>query len=237
MLMTDTSAFASRLDLIMKARGISQTDLANAVGLRPQSVHQWVKAKSQPKTGHWKAISETLRTTERWLFWGEGSMNETDSAPKGTLLIPHYENSVTPIDRHLGREVPLIELEGISVSNDSVQPVKLPTPNVNVQAKFPTGERSVAFIMRDRSMEPEIQQGDIVIIDRDLDPAPEDYVVVHIKARNQNVFRKFTYGTNGEVLLTPINASYERFRFSAEEWLDKTILVGVTSEYTRPRRT
>lgn len=82
-------------------------------------------------------------------------------------------------------------------------------------------------------MEPEIQQGDMVIIDQELDPEPEDYVVVHIKARNQNVFRKFTYGTNGEVLLTPANPSYERFRFSAEEWLGDVILIGVTTEYTR----
>jgi len=242
MLMTEASTFAARLILAMDARKITQSkftqsDLARAVGLRPQSVHQWMIGKSLPKTRYWKVIAEALGVSERWLFWGEGSMYEPQRAQNGTPKIPDYENSVAPIDRHLGGEVPLVELEGISVTKSSVHPVKIPTSDIKVQPKFPSGDRSVAFVMRDRSMEPEIYQGDIVIIDQDLDPSPEDSVVVLIKARNKNVFRKFTYGTNGEVLLTPINPSYERFHFSAEDWAEKCVLLGVMTEFTRRRRT
>jgi phage repressor protein C with HTH and peptisase S24 domain len=237
MLMMDTS-FHQRLAHLLKIRDISQSDLARATAVTPQSVHQWVKGESRPKGDRLKRVVEILRTNERWLLWGDGSADDVASRAKNTTdNVISYESSVAPIDRHLGRQVPLIELEGMSVPSDGNQSVELPASSMSIQSHFPTGVRSVAFVMRDRSMEPRIEQGDIVIIDPDLVPVPEDCVVVHIIARKQNVFRKFTYGTNGEVLLTPINPSYERFRFSAEEWRTQATLLGVKSEFTSPRRT
>jgi phage repressor protein C with HTH and peptisase S24 domain len=230
--------FHERLAQALDALGISQTDLANVTGVSPQAVHQWISGESRPKTSRLQQIIRELNVSERWLLWGEGHMEATTSRDQNaTGDHPDYGNSVARIDKTSGRKVPLVDLEDILVSEDRINLGDKTYNRRKIETKFPCGENSLAFIVRDKSMEPKLHQGDIVIIDPDLQPVPEDLIVVYLIDRQRNIFRQFTFGTNGEVLLVPLNPKFEAFRFSASEWLEKVFVVGVMSEFSSPRRT
>jgi SOS-response transcriptional repressor LexA len=83
-----------------------------------------------------------------------------------------------------------------------------------------------------------VELGDVIVIDPDAEVRPGDLVAVHVNGKiKTNVFRKYSFGTNGEVFLTPANTAYETLKFSPEAWADQATLIGVMIEVTKPRRT
>lgn len=232
-------SFKERFAFAREWRDMTLQEIGDAFGIKPQAVWAWEtggkSGKSMPLPYRWEKLAKLLRVTEDWLFKGIGSHLDYDE--NATDSRQEYEDSVSPFDKPSGRRVPLIELEDITVSNGSVRLSKTTYPARPIHTKYPCGEDAAAFIMRDRSMEPKIDLGDVVIIDPSIAPIPRDLVLVHIIDRNQNVFRQFSYGTNAEVLLTPINSHWETFRFTAQEWASNTVFIGTMSESTKPRRT
>lgn len=50
-----------RLRRAREARGISQSELARRVGVRPQTVQQWEDGATQPKRARWAALRDELQ--------------------------------------------------------------------------------------------------------------------------------------------------------------------------------
>ncbi len=78
---------------IVKCReklGVSQSELARRLGVRPQAVQQW-ESGGLPKTGRLEKIAEVLGTTVAYLF-GSESEQVSPHYPVGDdyVLIPHY---------------------------------------------------------------------------------------------------------------------------------------------------
>lgn len=91
--------------------------------------------------------------------------------------------------------------------------------------------------MRDRSMEPRIGRGDIVIIDPDAEIVPGELVAVRLTSEQRNVFRIFTYGLNGRVILTPANAAYATLEFEPDAWRQNAVVLGVMTQRFERQRT
>lgn len=83
--------FAQRVrEARQKAGYETQAELAEAVGVKPQSVQQWEsdnpKYRTQPRGKRLKRLAEVLGVGERWLKTGEGPPEE--GAPKGEIGEP-----------------------------------------------------------------------------------------------------------------------------------------------------
>lgn len=67
---------AERLKTVMDMRGVNQTQLAHACGVRPPSVNGWLSGKSKFLKGeNLLAAAEFLRVNPWWLATGKGKMN------------------------------------------------------------------------------------------------------------------------------------------------------------------
>ncbi len=236
--------FAKRLAIAIKAAGFKDNSkFAFAVEVKPQSVHQWLKGETQPKQGNMKLVLEKLRVTRDWLFDGLGDgpgLQDADISSSGendTGGIPDTEFTLELFDNNQTAEVRLVELEDISVSKGVLQFKKTTQVRVPISPMFPTGPKSVSFIMRDRSMEPEVLKGELVVIDPEADPIPGDLIAVRLVNKSLNLFRRFTYGINGAVTLAPANFGYETLQFTAEEWKANVVVLGVKTIAMSGRRT
>lgn len=127
------------------------------------------------------------------------------------------------------RKVPLVELEDLIVSQGALGVVDTTSVNQFIENMFPTSIGSHAFTMGNSSMSPAVEPGDIVVIDPDVELFPGDMVAVRLLRKSQNIFRRYTQGTNGEVILIPVNPDWEVLKFTADEWKVDVEILGVTA--------
>ena len=211
--------FAQRLRQAIKGSGLTQAKVADRLGIKPQSVNQWLMGKSFPKRDILPKLSHLLGTSVTWLLEGKGEFPS------------YYENSLTPVDSDLGREVPLLPLEDI-ILPDNGRSSSSSGAHVVIKTHFRCGPRARAFTMRDRSMEPRVNPGDIVVIDPDALLEPGDLVAAHIRDIDVIVFRQFSFADGDRRKLTPINLHHRGYEFSAEDWEAQVDIVGVMTERT-----
>ena len=70
---------AARIKQARELRGLSQSELARRLKLRPQSVQHWETGKAQPRLQRVKALSQVLDVNETWLATGAGPMMHGDA--------------------------------------------------------------------------------------------------------------------------------------------------------------
>ena len=85
-----SSDFADRLRLAMKTAGdMSQSELARAIGVRPQSIQYLLNPANQAQgSKHLVAIADTLGVSPQWLAGGSVA-----AMLLGTLPEPHFLSS------------------------------------------------------------------------------------------------------------------------------------------------
>lgn len=228
-----------RLRAALARAGLTPSQFARRVGTTPQTVNHWLIGRNLPKRDHLKKVCAILQITEGWLIEGGSSPLPTiDGVQKDTNGDISGDNSLEPFDMPLYGKVPLIELEDLSVSEKGILlPARVDPAARTLDLPFPSGPRSKAFTMRDRSMEPRIGRGDIVIIDPDAEIVPGELVAVRLTSEQRNVFRIFTYGLNGRVILTPANAAYATLEFEPDAWRQNAVVLGVMTQRFERQRT
>ena len=60
-----------RIRTLREKKGLSQTELARLIGVRPQSVQQWEAGKTEPRSGRLEALAEALDTYLAYLRFGD----------------------------------------------------------------------------------------------------------------------------------------------------------------------
>lgn len=233
------SQFHERLAEAIAARGYkSESEFARAVGLSPQSVHQWIKGETQPGKKNLPRVVALLRVNLEWLMNGLGPRDSIGLS--GGLATGDTMNNgatIVAFDTISLPRIPIVELEDLYVSKGRLQ-YRVPAINRNpIVSMFPTGPQAVAFTMQDRSMEPKIDKGDIVTIDPDIEPQPGDCIAFRLIEKDKNILRTYSMGVNGEIVCSPTNALYETLRFSSEDWKREVEVLGVMAWFAKPRRT
>ncbi len=79
--------YGERLKLALSARGRSQTDLARAVGVTPQSIQYICAGKTKRGSTRTHAIARYLGVNARWLSEGKGPME----APSTLTYLDMFE--------------------------------------------------------------------------------------------------------------------------------------------------
>lgn len=75
--------FVGRVELARRARGMSQRDLAKAIGAREASLSDWLNQKRVPMGDVLLRFPEALNVSGHWLLTGEGTMDDSGSRTPG----------------------------------------------------------------------------------------------------------------------------------------------------------
>jgi SOS-response transcriptional repressor LexA len=150
---------------------MTQQDLADRCGVSRAAVAQWELGVTHPSTERLQKAGVALNVDTGYLL---GS--------------PH---SIAPADPSLalaGRQIPIIDFFGACHLSTAI--ARLPGAPVLI-ADAPMGARCFALVIKDKTMAPDFQPGDRVIVDPEVSPDPGDFVVAHIQGEHEAILRKF----------------------------------------------
>lgn len=176
------STFGNRIKKARLEAGLSQEALAEAMSqlidkkkISRTAITQWESSKTKGiEAANLLKATKVLNVTPDWLQFGRGNMRPMQSADFTTnaCFVPllSYSQAVSPVEK---------DKEIISTIGLDEQLAKIASPY------------SFALIIKDHSMAPLFMQGDIIIIDPDIQPSPGELVAARLKDHNTIIFRKF----------------------------------------------
>ncbi|HAT8809185.1 TPA: helix-turn-helix domain-containing protein [Legionella pneumophila] len=170
----------NRITKARKKLGITIKELAaRTAELSPARISNWEQGTRSPGPLEAKLLADQLNVSASYLLC------LTDN-PQGDLIqnpenkfrhIPILSMKEAPHAREiLGQQEPFIFEKTILV--DSLN------PSIKSSALFATS-------VDDSSMQPELNPGDVVVIDGDLQPNPGRYVLVYLTQKKQTVLRRY----------------------------------------------
>ena len=90
--MAHTPQITNRLADALRASGLTQAELARAVGLTRGSVNAWMQGRSQHiRAEHLFAVADTLGVEARWLATGKGPRDRQVLSQAAAELIADYQ--------------------------------------------------------------------------------------------------------------------------------------------------
>lgn len=163
-----------RITQSRKALGITIKELSNRVGtLSPARISNWEQCTRSPGPLEAKLLAQHLNVSAAYLLC------LTDN-PQGELLLP-AKNSM--------RYAPILTLKDAphakSFQNSDKKIV------VDSFNQSPADAFLYGVLVEDNSMQPELNAGDLVIVNADRTPCPGDLVVAYLVEKHQTVLRKY----------------------------------------------
>lgn len=187
---------------IMKERGITAKKLADAVGVSQGNVSDWKSGRSAPTAAVMAKIADFLGVSSDYLL---GRENTAELLPqRGLRFVPVFETVAA----------------GFGAYADSC-PVGVVADYIESDYD---AENTIAIKVRGDSMYPKIEDGDLVIVRRDVDWYDGSIVVALIDGDEGVVKRIFQ--TPSRLTLESINPAYPPRRFEREE-MNRVQVVGV----------
>jgi transcriptional regulator with XRE-family HTH domain len=219
-----THTIQARIRQARVAKKLTQRQVADAVGVSTQAVNQWEKT-TEPSNDNLAKLAYILGVSADYLLRGGDANPHPETFPEWLGMVADRDLPI--VDLHMLSSVEDIDLY-IDLYNDNAEDKRI------IRTRYPASARSVAFIMPDSGMEPEIFEGDTIVIDALLSLRPGDFVAASIKPRNVTVFRQFLYDGPDHCLLRPANPHYRPYRFTTEACETDVDFLGVMTEFTRP---
>ncbi len=203
------SHLAERIRKARRDAGLTQTELGLACGVKPQSVHGWERGHFAPNHIALRIISEVTNTSLEWLISGQSTPDNSTTDEKSVTL-------------WVGRVVPSINWQHIlPFISKQLQ------PDATARSHFLCGPRSFQTIIPDKSNEPQINQGDSVVIDPDVKPSPGDTVLLDLDG---TLYLRRYRPRDDHIELVPANPDWPALKVG----LEQANIIGVVTEASRP---
>ena len=179
-------------------KGLSQKDLAKQLGIAPNTYNQYEKNKRQPDLKTLQDIADYFEVTIDDLIDNDTNFSKKQRAIKIPVL--GYVRAGIPVDAI--QEI--LDYEEIS-------------EDMACQGDF------FGLKVKGDSMEPRIQEGDIVIVRQQSDVESGDIAVVLVNGNDATV-KKFIKHKTG-VSLVAFNSKYEPMFFTCKEVMSKPVSI------------
>jgi HTH-type transcriptional regulator, cell division transcriptional repressor len=86
----DTATLGDRLTLAREAAGLDPGQLAQRIGVRPQTLRNWEEDRAEPRANRLQMLAGMLNVSMIWLMSGEGevprAVNLSDGPAAGDVL-------------------------------------------------------------------------------------------------------------------------------------------------------
>ena len=208
-----------RLSELRSAAKLTQNTVAKTVGVSRAAVTQWENGLTKPKGEYIHALAKLYGCTTGYILHGEG---------------PEVGN-VIPASLGL-RKIPVISYVQAGAWTETCDRRLHDGATEYIQTDIDLGKMSFALEVRGDSMKPDILEGDVVIVDPDVQPVPGDYVVAKNGSHEATIKRYRPRGTNeaGEEYfeLVPANPDYPTIRSDHSQ----VMIIGVVMERRVRRR-
>jgi len=211
--MKDRGTIGSRLRDARKERGFTLEKVGKFFEITPQAVQQWEKDVTVPDAERLDRLAKLLEVDVGYIL-------------TGAVLLEHTGNiSVRSVFHLGGRAVPRLTLKDVTEQRFYA------SGGNYLHTHFPCSEGSYAITIEDASCADEYMQGDSVVIDPDLRPDPGDMVLAVVNG--EAIFRRFKLVSKNplQFLLEPLNPLW-----APDTGTDLSVILGVMSEHTKPRR-
>jgi DNA-binding XRE family transcriptional regulator len=199
------------------AAGLTQQQLADAIGVTRSAINQWEHDTPKLRDAHIIGLSRTLkRPASTFQRFGGGTVTAADKGRHPVLLLGW-------------EDVKHVSAEG-----------KVLTNAIKKLAYIDVGKdiskRAFALVVQDDSMEPVFCAGDEIVIDPDTEPsgteADRDYVLVRLKD-GEELFRRYESRRAGAYDLVAENPDWDTVSVNVRH---PAQILGVLVEHRKKRR-
>ena len=199
--------FSKKLNYYLSKANKTQREVADAISVSPQTFNTWCQGIALPRMGKVQRLADYFHIEKSDLI---DERTEQPSSPKSNIV------------KILGRVAAGIPLEAIT---DIVDEEEIPEELAR------TGEFFGLRISGD-SMEPDIHNGDTVIVKRQ-DDAESDEIVIALVNGNDGVCKRLKKYADSIALIS-LNPNYEPMYFNQEEIEEKPVkIIGKVVELRR----
>ena len=198
--------FSQQLKEIMQLRGITQTELCERTGIPKSALSQYMSGAFKPKQERTYILAKALNTTPEFLM---GLVDNPETVQKK----PDTPSNVIQLNQAHVRMVPLYEsvAAGFGAYADSCAVGVMPC---YIESDW-EADNSIAIKVKGDSMYPKIEDGDIVVVCKDMDYADGQIVVARID-EDEAVVKRIRL-TSTRLTLESINPEYQDRVFERED--------------------
>ncbi len=203
---------------------MKQKDVAEYFGISSQAISQWEAERTRPDSQRLASLARLFHVRLEWLLDESGPMVSEGSPPSAEV-------------RHTAR-VPVIDRVQAGDWTEVEDPFSLGSADEFLQTDLGVSSSTFALVIEGRSMEPEFQPGDKVIIDPMVRPQPGDYVVAKRDNDQEATFKKYRLRSQDEhgrevIELKPLNSDWPTLMIDRD---NPGHIVGTMVEHRRYRR-
>lgn len=213
---------SERISARAKEIGIRQVDVAKHTDATKATVSRWFNFDVEPDAKFLWKLCDLLRCSPDWLLYGKGRPEDN---PVSVVAVPIGHT-----------RVPVISYVQAGLMTETCDRCLPDGSTEYIQTDIDLGKMAFALEVKGDSMKPDILDGDVVIVDPDVQPVPGDYVVAKNGSHEATIKRYRPRGTNeaGEEYfeLVPANPDYPSIRSDHSQ----VMIIGVVMERRVRRR-
>lgn len=219
-----TWTIGQRLAEARRHAGIKQRQVAEHLGITSQAVSQWEAGHTRPDSNRLARLARFFGIRLEWLLEEKGPM-----AHRGAMPLAEPREGAT---------VPVIDGARAGDWTKPEDAAQLSPSGECLQTDLGLGIDAFAFMVQSRSMAPEFQPGDKVIIDPEVEPKPGDFVMAKRDSDDEATFKKYRLkhaADDGDdvVELMPLNPDWPALMIDAD---NPGRILGTMVEHRRYRR-
>lgn len=179
-----STTLGQRLKRARKHVHMKQKDVAEYFGISSQAVSQWEADRTRPDSHRLAKLARLFAVQLEWLLDGSGAMTS-----KGASTIAEVRHTV---------RVPVIDRIQAGDWTEVGDPFALGSTDEFLQTDLQVSSSTFALVIEGRTMEPEFQPGDKVIIDPGVKPWPGDFVVAKRDNDQEATFKRYRFRIQDE---------------------------------------
>lgn len=197
--------FTDRFREALDESGLSQAQMARDIGLNRAAIQKWYNGYTKnPKLEFVSRAAARIGVCSDWLMAGRG--------PK----YPESSNANTAPVETAPFRIPKISFVQAGAWSEATDPYAKGDGDGYIYTHKPGSSNRFALTIRGDSMSPDFREGDVIIVDPEIQPRPGDFVVA--KNGNQEAtFKKYRprgLNEHGDEYfeLVPVNEDYPTLR-------------------------
>jgi SOS-response transcriptional repressor LexA len=160
-----------------KELGLSQADLARAVGVSRGSVNKWEKGDISIKSNNLPPLAKALKCDVNWLLNGQESPDPKTAEPSNVEKGPKLQGSYPVISWvQAGDWSQIFEANRVEADHYPC-PVKC-------------SKQTFLLKVCGMSMSPLFNEGELIFIDPDVEPTNGKYVIARLDGENEATFKQ-----------------------------------------------
>lgn len=221
---------SDRLNARLKELGLKPADLMRSTGAGRATVSGWLNEGNNPSAKYLEPLAKALKTTSTWILTGKSEeiKNENNN------VVEIYSNVRS--NGKIIRRIPLLDFVQAGAWRDVVYDGVNPKGESYTSYEGADPKAVFSLIVEGKSMWPEFEPGDEIVVDAMLAPKPGSLVIaMEIQhGRAVTTFKKYkVLGVNEfgvEIIeLVPLNNDYPTYNSTQIE----ISIIGVVIEHHR----